>query len=161
MPAETVGNLLESANARPRDLCGISLRRASRHRHGADASLTRHATSGKASSSVGDEKERLACAYLQRHGLRLVERNYRCRRGEIDLIMRDATTLIFVEVRFRASPRFGTPAETVDLHKQRRISAAAAHYLQHHSTSRPCRFDVLAISGDDRIDWIRDAFYVE
>jgi putative endonuclease len=112
-------------------------------------------------ASIGDDKERLACAYLRDSGLRLLERNYRCRRGEIDLVMRDADTLVFVEVRFRASTRFGTPAETVDVHKQRRLAAAAAHYLQHHPTSLPCRFDVIAVSGTDRIDWIRNAFNVD
>ncbi|MEA3278839.1 MAG: YraN family protein [Pseudomonadota bacterium] len=103
----------------------------------------------------------MACAYLERRGLRLVQRNYRCRRGEIDLVMRDTGTLAFVEVRYRANMRFGTPAETVDIHKQRRLTAAAAHYLQHQPTTLPCRFDVIAISGDNRIDWIRDAFNAE
>lgn len=112
-------------------------------------------------AKVGGEKERLACAYLREKGLRLLERNYRCRRGEIDLVMREAHTLVFVEVRFRASPRFGTPAETVDIHKQRRLAAAAAHYLQHHPTNLPCRFDVIAINGANHIDWIRSAFNVE
>jgi putative endonuclease len=115
----------------------------------------------RAPTAVGDEKERLACAFLERKGLRLLERNYRCRLGEIDLVMREAGTLVFVEVRFRASARFGTPAETVDMHKQRRLAAAAGHYLQHRPTTLPCRFDVLAISGKDRIDWIRNAFNVE
>ena len=66
-----------------------------------------------------------------------------------------------VEVRFRASERFGTPAETVGAHKQRRLAATAAHYLQQHRIDAPCRFDVLAIGGGNRIDWIRDAFYAE
>jgi len=87
--------------------------------------------------------------------------NYRCRRGEIDLVMREAGTLVFVEVRFRSSTRFGTPAETVDIRKQRRLAAAAAHYLQRHPTNLPCRFDVIAVSGTNQIDWIRDAFNVE
>lgn len=75
--------------------------------------------------------------------------------------MREGNILVFVEVRFRASPRFGTPAETVDIHKQRRLAAAAAHYLRYHPTRLPCRFDVVAVSGADRIDWIRNAFSVE
>lgn len=113
------------------------------------------------SAKVGGEKERLACDYLLGEGLRLLERNYRCRRGEIDLVMRDAGTLVFVEVRFRASTRFGTPAETVDIHKQRRLAATAAHYLQRQPTTLPCRFDVIAVSGANKIDWIRNAFNVE
>jgi len=93
--------------------------------------------------------------------LRLLERNYRCRRGEIDLVMREADTLVFVEVRFRSSGSFGTPAETVDIHKQRRLAATAAHFLQHHPTNLPCRFDVIAVSATNHIDWIRSAFNVE
>jgi putative endonuclease len=75
--------------------------------------------------------------------------------------MRDADTLVFVEVRFRASSRFGTPAETVDIRKQRRLAAAAAHYLQRHPTNLPCRFDVVALSGANSINWIRSAFNVD
>jgi putative endonuclease len=110
---------------------------------------------------VGGDKERLARSFLEKRGLHLLERNYGCRRGEIDLVMRDADTLVFVEVRFRASSRFGTPAETVDIHKQRRLAAAAAHYLQRHPTSLPCRFDVVALGGTNSIEWIRSAFNVE
>lgn len=118
-------------------------------------------TASNSAPRIGGEKERLACAYLQDKGLRLLERNHRCRRGEIDLVMREANTLVFVEVRFRASTRFGTPAETVDFRKQRKLAAAASHYLQHNPTNLPCRFDVIALSGANRVDWIRDAFYVE
>lgn len=106
----------------------------------------------------GADKERLARAYLEARGLRLVMSNYRCRRGEIDLIMREAATLVFVEVRFRASERFGGAAASVDLAKQRRLRAAASHFLQGYAGTLPCRFDVLAIGAGDRIDWIRDAF---
>jgi len=112
-------------------------------------------------SQVGADKEQLACDYLQRQGLALVARNYRCRRGEIDLVMREARTLVFVEVRFRRSERFGTAAETVDIHKQRRLAATAAHYLQHHPNRLACRFDVLALGVGGRVDWIKDAFYAE
>lgn len=110
---------------------------------------------------VGAEKEQLARAYLGRQGLRPVASNYSCRLGEIDLIMRDTDTLVFVEVRYRASEGFGTPAETVGPRKQRRLAAAASHYLQQYRLDLPCRFDVLAIGAGDRIDWIRDAFHVE
>jgi putative endonuclease len=115
----------------------------------------------KAAPGVGQEKERIACAYLQDKGLLLLERNYRCRRGEIDMVMREGNTLVFVEVRYRASTRFGTPAETVDIRKQRKLAAAASHYLQRNPTELPCRFDVIALSGTNRIDWIRDAFNVQ
>ena len=72
--------------------------------------------------------------------------------------MGDGTTLVFVEVRYRGSSRFGSPAETVDRHKQRRLAAAASHYLQAHPSVLPCRFDVIAISGQDQIQWFKDAF---
>jgi putative endonuclease len=111
--------------------------------------------------AVGGDKERLACDFLQENGLKLLKRNFRCRRGEIDLVMRETGVLVFVEVRYRASNRFGTPAETVDIRKQRKLTAAAALYLQNHPSNLPCRFDVIAISGTNRIDWIRHAFNVD
>ncbi|WP_373510357.1 YraN family protein [Thiocapsa sp.] len=111
--------------------------------------------------AIGDAKERLAEAYLQRHHLQTVARNHRCRHGEIDLVMRDGGVLVFIEVRYRRSERFGTAAETVDRRKQQRLTAAASHYLQGHPTMLPCRFDVVAFSGDDRIEWIKNAFAVQ
>ena len=92
-----------------------------------------------------------------------VSRNYRCRRGEIDLVMRDVRTLVFVEVRRRRSRRFGGGLESVDQRKQARLTAAAEHYLATHrvSVDCPCRFDVVAIDGPPRrttIEWVRDAF---
>jgi putative endonuclease len=63
-----------------------------------------------------------------------------------------------VEVRYRASSRFGTPAETVDARKQRRLTAAAADYLKCHPSVLPCRFDVVAIGAQDQIQWLKDAF---
>ena len=107
----------------------------------------------------GAQAEDLACAHLERAGLRLLARNYRCPQGEIDLVMDDRDTLVFVEVRYRRSNVFGTPAETVDRRKQARLQAAAGHYLLAHSADRACRFDVVAVSGRDaRIEWLRDAF---
>ncbi len=108
--------------------------------------------------SVGAEMERLAESFLIRQGLRCIARNHRCRYGEIDLILREAAMLVFVEVRFRRSTRFGSPAETVDTRKQRRLIAAANHYLQSHPSALPCRFDVIAISGQKEIQWIKHAF---
>jgi putative endonuclease len=111
--------------------------------------------------ALGAEKERLACRFLEARGLRLVARNHRCRLGEIDLVMTDGGVLVFVEVRYRRSARFAAPAETVGPRKRQRLAAAAGHYLQQHPTRRPCRFDVLAITGPDAIDWIQDAFRVD
>jgi len=116
---------------------------------------------GATRAAVGSEKEQLGCRYLEGRGLRLVARNYRCRHGEIDLVMRDGDTLVFVEVRFRRSTRFGGAASSVDGHKQQRLAAAAGHYLQSHPSPLACRFDVLAIGAADQIDWIKDAFSVE
>jgi putative endonuclease len=95
-----------------------------------------------------------------RHGMRLLARNHRCRFGELDLVMHTESVLVFVEVRFRRSSRFGSPAETIDSRKQRRLIAAAGHYLQKHPSSLPCRFDVVAISGHDDIHWIQNAFTI-
>ena len=114
----------------------------------------------KPSRPSGADGEDLACAWLQARGLRLRERNYRSRRGEIDLIMQDGDQLVFVEVRYRASSRYGSAAESVTAAKQTRLISAASQYLQGQSGTRACRFDVLALSGakGERVDWIRDAF---
>jgi len=109
----------------------------------------------------GPAAESLACKYLQDSGLRLVTRNYRCRGGEIDLIMQHAGSLVFVEVRYRSSNRFGRPEETVGPAKQRRLQIAAQHYLQRHTVQSATRFDVIAITPDGAgyaVQWIEDAF---
>lgn len=107
----------------------------------------------------GQSAEEQACRYLQQRGLELVERNYRCRQGEIDLIMRDRQSTIFVEVRYRSSSRFGGAAASVDRRKQEKLIAAASHYLQHHPrlAQQPARFDVVAITPE-ALQWIEDAF---
>ncbi|MGQ9659245.1 MAG: YraN family protein [Thermochromatium sp.] len=108
--------------------------------------------------ALGEAKERLAESFLIAQGLSLVARNQRSRCGEIDLVMRDGAVLVFVEVRYRRSTRFGTPAATVDARKQRRLILAAQHYLQRHPSPLACRFDVVAIGDQDEIQWIRQAF---
>ncbi|MGB5260959.1 MAG: YraN family protein [Gammaproteobacteria bacterium] len=111
----------------------------------------------------GRTAEELACRYLLQRGLVLLDRNYHCRRGEIDLILRDTDTLVFVEVRYRRQGRFGSAAESVDWHKQKRLTACARHYLQARlpAARKDCRFDVVAIDGPDQtIAWIRNAFAV-
>jgi putative endonuclease len=114
---------------------------------------------GQARRPAGDAAEERALHLLQGHGLTLLERNFRCRVGEIDLVMRDGQTVVFVEVRFRADGRHGSAAETVSLAKQQRVAAAARRYLQQHPAAArgPCRFDVVAITGE-RVDWLRAAF---
>ena len=111
--------------------------------------------------SAGQQAVDRALAYLETEGLSLVERNYRCRGGEIDLIMRDGGKLVFVEVRFRSDPRFGGALASVDLKKQGRLVHAAAHYLAAKRIDRPSRFDVVGVSPDQgklAIQWIKDAF---
>ncbi len=113
----------------------------------------------------GGQYEQRALRYLERRGLALVQTNFSCRAGEIDLIMHERQDLlVFVEVRYRGSDRFGGAAETVGPAKQRKLRLAAAWFLNTNNWQhRPCRFDVVAITGagpgaDDRIEWIRDAF---
>jgi putative endonuclease len=106
--------------------------------------------------------EDLACRHLLDQGLELLTRNYRCRHGEIDLVMRDGSTISFIEVRLRSRTDFGSGAESVDARKQSRVLASAEHFLQRHSSLlAPCRFDVVSIrrSGNTHeLEWIRDAF---
>ena len=114
--------------------------------------------------SVGDEAEERALRHLLRHGLALEWRNYRLAGGprqrgaEIDLILRERDgTLVFVEVRARRSSAHGGAAATVSVQKQQRIARAAAHYLMRLAVPPPCRFDVVAIDGDELV-WLRGAF---
>ncbi|NNG14246.1 MAG: YraN family protein [Gammaproteobacteria bacterium] len=104
----------------------------------------------------------MACEHLRQQGLKLLTRNYHCRRGEIDLVMRDKGSLVFVEVRYRRQARYGSASESVNWHKQQRLIAAAKHYLLHEARTRPAaRFDVVAISGagaDLELEWIHNAF---
>jgi len=90
----------------------------------------------------------------------LLTKNWRCRSGELDLIMRDKDTVVFVEVRYRRSNRFGGAAQSVDSHKQRKLARSAQQFLQQHSllNSSPCRFDVIAMSAGTSPQWIKNAF---
>jgi len=110
-----------------------------------------------AAQRSGDAAEDRAARFLERCGLRLVARNYRTRQGEIDLIAHDGAVLVFVEVRMRSAKRFGDGAETVDWRKQRRLVAAARHYLMRLGREPACRFDVVSLEGDEPT-WIRGAF---
>lgn len=106
----------------------------------------------------GTEAEHAARGFLEQQGLRFVTANYHCRRGEIDLVMRDGETLVFVEVRLRSNPRYGGAAASVDYHKQKKLVSTAEHYLQTSGFDGPARFDVIAMSGANTIDWIQNAF---
>ena len=110
-------------------------------------------------SDRGQHAESLAAAFLQQQGLKLVVRNYRCRFGEIDLIARDGKTLVFVEVRMRASDAFGGAAASITAAKRRKLLRAARHYLAGVARAPACRFDALLVGGsDDAIEWLKNAF---
>ncbi|MRD49421.1 YraN family protein [Caenimonas koreensis DSM 17982] len=110
---------------------------------------------------TGDAAEDLALAHLQRKGLKLVARNYRTPGrggGEIDLVMREPDgTVVFVEVRKRASRSHGGAAASVSFFKQRRIVFAARHFIMRLAKEPACRFDVISVEGD-HIEWLRAAF---
>jgi putative endonuclease len=113
------------------------------------------------SSHRGKDAETRAWHYLQARGLQLLQRNYRSKRGEIDLVMQDTDSLVFVEVRYRRQSQYGSALESVDRHKQARLVACARHYLQAFpdAASQPCRFDVISISGSaGTIEWVQNAF---
>ncbi|MBE0509428.1 MAG: YraN family protein [Chromatiales bacterium] len=118
---------------------------------------------GRTRGESGQLAEQQARRYLSQQGLSHVASNYRCKLGEIDLIMRTAQgELVFVEVRYRHSASHGGALASVDRHKQQRLIRAASHYLQQHRLhNSPCRFDVLALEGDQQgkiqIEWLRNA----
>ena len=107
----------------------------------------------------GEPAENLAVAFLEREGLQILERNYRCKAGEIDVIAQNGKTLVFVEVRARTSDRFGGAAESITAAKRARVVRAAQHYLVRHKIDKACRFDVVLVSGgDQRVEWLPGAF---
>lgn len=107
----------------------------------------------------GAAAEQLAADYLQHQGLKLVERNFRIRGGEIDLICRDGKATVFVEVRLRSRSDFGGAAASITAAKQARLILAARHWLLRHGET-PCRFDCILLDGleSKNIEWLRDAF---
>lgn len=139
--------------------------------------FSRHSMKRK---SIGNNAEQTAKTYLQQQGLHFIDKNVSCRSGEIDLIVKDEQTLVFVEVRYRKDSRYGHAFETVNEQKQRKIIAAARYYLHKHKLTESirCRFDVIRIEqttdtdgtalSTDRhnmqnhtIHWIKDAFYAD
>lgn len=111
-------------------------------------------------TSRGQAAEALALQFLQQRGLKLIAQNYRCRFGEIDLVMRDGATVVFTEVRLRTSNAFGGAAASVTAQKQRKIVLAARHYLSELKHAPTCRFDVTLLDdmNVDRVEWIKNAF---
>jgi putative endonuclease len=110
-----------------------------------------------AAQASGSQAEETAAAFLAARGLAIVARNYRTRFGEIDLVAREGGTLVFVEVRMRASEAFGGAASSITGPKRRRIESAARHYLGQLRDEPPCRFDVVTLDGDGA-SWLRGAF---
>lgn len=116
------------------------------------------------STTSGIAIEDLACQYLLQRGLKIKQRNFTCKVGELDIIAEDQNTLVFVEVRFRKNADFGSAAESIDWRKRRKLVQAARLYLITDPVGLPCRFDVIAISNNlhaPQIEWIKDAFHVE
>ena len=111
----------------------------------------------------GSGYEKLAEKYLRSRGLKVIARNFHCRLGEIDLILRDRDTIVFVEVRFRANSRFGSATQSVTASKQRKIISTAKLFLGKHGLNDKlyCRFDVLGIEAENdsyRYQWLTNAF---
>ena len=106
----------------------------------------------------GAQAEDQALEFLRARGLRLRDRNFRCRLGEIDLIMDDAGTLVFIEVRARSSQAFGGAAESITARKRSRLLAAARFYMAGAAPLPACRFDAVLIGPGDKLEWLRDAF---
>lgn len=104
---------------------------------------------------TGDEAESLALAYLQKAGLKLIQQNFLCKGGEIDLIMQDGAVLVFVEVRKRGSMQFGGAIASVTPAKQRRMVHAAQVYLLTKKNQPACRFDLVAIDGE-QLNWLKN-----
>lgn len=113
-------------------------------------------------AQAGRAAEERALAYLTAQGLHLRARNYRCRWGELDLVMETGDSIVFVEVRYRRHRGYGGAVASVDRRKQARLVRTAGDYLARERLSeRPARFDVLAIDADGTIDWIPGAFDAE
>jgi putative endonuclease len=114
---------------------------------------------------LGNEGERVAEDFLRRQRYAILERNYRCRSGEIDLIALDGGTVVFVEVKTRTQSDFGNPLEAVDRRKQRRLQRAAQFYVrQHRLENRNARFDAVAVwweGGQCKCELVRNAFEME
>jgi len=115
---------------------------------------------------LGNRGEKLALKFLKKNTLRLQEKNYHCRYGEIDLVMWDKQCLVFVEVRYRKNDQFGGALESIDQHKQQKLRRSAQNYLIKLKNSKennepPCRFDVVCIRGNlnkPEYQWIKNAF---
>ncbi|CAH0275390.1 YraN family protein [Pseudomonas sp. PA-7-1E] len=118
----------------------------------------------RSSAQSGKDAELHALDYLQQQGLRLLAQNWLCKRGELDLVMLDGDTVVFVEVRYRKHAQWGGALASIDERKRQKLILAAQFFLQkeHHWADRPCRFDVVAMestpSGTADLTWLKNAF---
>ena len=124
----------------------------------------------RTSHSKGQHAENACCEFLQQHGLKLIARNYRGKRGEIDIVMQDRDSLVFVEVRYRKNSAYGGALESITEDKQARVTATAEQYLQHEAKNKNARIDVVGMSqklqnkaaantSDEYVfEWIKNAF---
>ena len=110
------------------------------------------------SRQQGDHYEALACRFLQQQGLTLVEQNWHCRHGELDLVMRDGPCWVFIEVRARHSARFGNAADSISRAKQQKLLVAANLYLSSRRIDAPCRFDAVLFDGTEPARWLKNIF---
>jgi len=116
-------------------------------------------------ANKGKAAEEIACGHLIKNGLKLIDKNFYSRYGEVDLIMQDKDTLVFIEVRYRKNLDYGGALESVTPSKQKKIQTTALYYMQKKGTEYNTRFDVVALTGNDinnqkklSIEWIQNAF---
>lgn len=119
----------------------------------------------KLNNRKGVQAEKIALLFLRQQGLKLLHTNFACKAGEVDLIMLDQSTLVFIEVRFRSHSQYGNAASSINGHKQQKIRKTSAVYLQkyHQHSHRICRFDAISIDnhdakGQNSLEWIKSAF---
>ena len=115
----------------------------------------------RSSAETGKDAEQQALEHLQRQGLRLLAQNWLCKRGELDLVMLDGDTVVFVEVRYRQHAQWGGALASIDARKQQKLILAAQYFLQRESrwANHPCRFDVVTMdSTTPHLNWLRNAF---
>lgn len=112
-------------------------------------------------NTLGNQAEKVALSYLEQQGLTLIKKNYQTKFGEIDLIMQDGESIVFVEVRLRKNNIFGGASESITQAKQRKIGKVAEQFLQHHG-DQACRFDAIVMDKAEiqHIEWIKHAFEV-
>jgi putative endonuclease len=125
--------------------------------------VTGESSRGQQNAGIGNRGEELAAAFLERNGFKLIERNFRCKGGEVDIVAMDGNTVVFIEVKSRRTLTYGVPQLAVTPFKQRQISKAALTWLaRNHKHDSPARFDVIAIlltsDYQHQIEHIKNAF---